>query len=218
MKTGETKRYIIHDTLEAFIEDLDSGDSYFIGYTTEGNITRTISQEEIKAGIHNKTIAIIQSDDGMEFSVTTGIHYEDIMELQLGSSFERDAEVEIMEIEEDRDGSFTATPKTVTGDIIDLSAENMPKAYKTQLRSIAYDPETMKVVADIYWIFENAQPDGNLNETFGAATNKTQEITFKAKTPIGSDSYGICAFVPREDGSASAKTLSAPKTKTDTSK
>lgn len=196
---GKTKRYIVHDTMEAFLRDLDTDEVFFFGWTTDANVTRSISQEEIKAGIYNKTVAVLQTDDGMEFSITTGVHYEDVMQIQLGSDFKPLTEVTVQEIEEEKDGTFKATEKKVTGDVMDLAAKALPKSYEVQLRSIAYDPDTNAEVADIYWLFHNAQPDGNLNESFSAGSNKTQEITFQAKTPQGEDTYGKYVVVPRED-------------------
>ena len=193
----EMKRYIIHDTMEAYIKDLETEKAYFFGWTTEGNVARAISQEPIKAGIYNKTVAILQADDGMTFSVTTGVHYEEVMELQMNSDFKSVTDLTIQEIVESADGTFTATEKTVSGQVMDLKAKNFPKVYQVQLRSIAYDPDSGEEVADIYWIFDKAMPDGNLEEAFTAGANKTQTINFTALVPVGSDSYGKYVVVPR---------------------
>ena len=205
MSTG--KRYIIHDTLEAYIQDLDSGDAYFLGWTTEGNVTRSINQETIRAGIGNKAVGMIQSDEGFTFSVTTGVHYQEIMELQLNNTFESVNDLVIQEIVESADGTFTATEKTVSGEVIDLDSTKFPKNYKVQLRSVAYDPDSGKVVADIYWIFDKATPDGNLEESFSSANNKTQTINWTALVPTGSDSYGKFAIVPRDQESGEPPVL-----------
>lgn len=193
------KRYIIHDTLEAFLTDLSTGKTYFFGWTTEGNIERTVAQEPIKAGIYNKVVGILQSDDGMEFSVTTGVHYEEVMEIQMGSNFVPLSEMTIQAVTEDETGTFTAKEEAVTGQVMDLNAENLPKNYKVQLRTIAYDPDTNNEVADVYWIFDKATPDGNLSEVFSAGENKVQEVNFLGQVPIGSNSYGKYVVVPREE-------------------
>lgn len=203
MDNKQTKRYIVHDTLEAYL--VGGEKAYFFGWTTDGNVTRSITQEEIKGGIYNKTIAVLQTNDGMNFSVTTAIHHEEIMEIQMGSEFE-DKETTIQKVTQERDGTFTATEETVTGTVMDLKADKLPRNYKVQLRTIAYDPDTNEEVADIYWIFDKATPDGNLNEVFSAGTNKTQEISFIAQTPIGSDSYGQYVIVPREGATTAGET------------
>lgn len=190
------KRYIIHDTLEAFLEDLDTGKTYFFGLTTSANINKSVAQEPIRAGLHNKIVGMIQSDEGLTFGVTVGVHYDDIYEIQMGNTF-AEGTATIQKVTESADGTFTATEEEVTGDILDLDADKLPKNYKVQLHGIAYDPETNVVVADIYWIFDKALPDGNLEETFEAGTNKTSEVNFTAQVPRGSSSYGKYVVVPR---------------------
>ena len=78
----------------------------------------------------------------MEFSVTTGVHYQEVMEMQMNSKFEAVTDLTVMDISESADGAFTATEKTVSGEVMDLNAKNLPKNYKVQLRSIAYDPDS----------------------------------------------------------------------------
>lgn len=192
------KRYIIHDTLEAFLTDLDTDKTYFFGWTTEGNIERTVEQEPIKAGIHNKVVGILQSDDGMSFSVTTGVHYEEVMEIQMGSEFKPLESLTIQRVVEQEDGTFISEDEEVTGQVMDLNSNNLPKNYKVQLRTIAYDPETNKEVADVYWIFDKATPDGNLSEVFSAGENKVQEINFMGQVPVGANSYGKYVVVARD--------------------
>lgn len=192
------KKYIIHDVLEAFLEDTDTTDTYFFGATTSSSVEKAVSQEMIKAGINNKTIGMIQADDGMTFSVTTGLHYNDVYELQFGKKFEESAEIEVQEITEAEDGTTTATSKTVSGDLLDLSAESLPKNHKVQLKTVVYDPDTNVVVADLYWIFSKAISDGNLADTFEPGSNKTNELNFTCLVPLNGSSYGQLAIVPRE--------------------
>lgn len=194
---NQMKRYIVHDTLEAYIEDLKTNKAYFFGWTTESRITRSIAQEPIKAGIYNRTVAMLQADDGITFSVNTGVHYEDVMELQFSDDFKDVTDLTVQEIVENPDGTFTTQEKTVSGQVMDLKPKNLPKAYRVQLRGIAYDPDTGDEVADVYWIFDKAMPDGNLEEIFAAGANKTQTVNFTAMVPIGGDSYGKYAIIPK---------------------
>lgn len=189
------KKYIIHDTLEAYLKEGDN--EYFFGLTTGANISKTVTQDMLRAGIHNKVIGVLSVDDGMTFSITTGLHYRDVYELQTGQKFTENSEVTIQEIAEEEDGSFVATASTMlTGDVLDFTASSLPKVVDAQLRTICYDKDTNEVVADLYYVFPKAQPDGNLNEDFSAGDNQTQEISFTALSDKD-DSYGKVIIIPR---------------------
>ncbi len=84
-----------------------------------------------------------------------------------------------------------------TASVLDLNVEEFPKPHKVQLHTIAYDPDTEEVVADLYWIFDKARPDGNLTATYTAGENQQDTINFVCETPIGSTSYGKYVVVPR---------------------
>ena len=190
------KKYVIHDTLEAYIKDGDN--ERFFGLTTAGNISKSVSQEELKAGIHNKTFYVLSVDEGMKFSVTLGLHYQDVYEIQTGQKFEAKTDIKIHKIVEASDGTITATEETAqAGEILDFKAGSFPKMAHVQLKTIAYDVETAEIAADIYYIFPKSQADGNLNEEFGAGANKTTEINFTALVAPGSESYGQMIIIPR---------------------
>lgn len=191
------KKYVIHDTLEAYIKEGEV--ERFFGLTTAANISKTITQEELKAGIHNKTFFVLSVDDGMKFSVTTGLHYQDVYEIQTGQKFNPKEDITIHKISEDAEGVMTAEELTTqAGEVLEFTAGSFPKNSYVQLKTIAYDVQTAKVCADIYYIFPKAIADGNLSEDFGAATNKTQEMTFTAMVPEGKESYGQMIIIPRE--------------------
>jgi len=195
-------KYIVHDVLEAYVKDEENSKEYFFGITTGSNVTKNVTQELLRGGIGNKTYGVLRSDDGMEFSITTGLHYKDIYEIQTGNVFEDAStatDLTIYEIEEASDGTITATEKTITaGEVLDFDVEKLPKNMHVQLHTIAFDKDTNEVVADLYYIFPKASPDGNLSEEFGAATNQTQEIRFTPLIPTGSTSYGKYIIIPRE--------------------
>lgn len=187
------KHYLIHDTLEAFLKSGD--DLYFFGMTTNGNINKSVNQEKIRAGIGNKVAAVLSTDNEMDFSITTGLHYHEIYEIQSGQKFAESAGIEITDVELGDDGTITATPKTVTGDVLEFKADSFPKNHHVQLRTIVYDPDTNEVVADMYFIFDKALPDGALAEAFQAG-NKTSEISFSTMVD-NEGNYGKCIVVPR---------------------
>ena len=191
------KRYLVQDVLEAYIES-DNGNSYFYGLTTEASITRNMTQELIKAGIGSKVVGTLNESDGYTITITTGLFYEDTPELQIGEEFKSVSEIQVYDVVEKEDGTFTATPKTVAGNAIELEADAIPKNAKLQLRTIAYDPDTQDVVAEIFWIFDKVAPAGEFSQTFGMGQNNVQEITFNALVPKGKTSYGRYVIVPKE--------------------
>lgn len=197
MPAKESRTYLIQDTLEAYIKDSDDN-TYFYGLTTEGSVSRNMTQELIKAGIGSKVIGTMNEEDGYDISVTTGIHYKDVIELQTGGQFESVTDIEVVEVKEDPDtGAVTATPKTVAGDVLELETGSIPKYSELQLRTVAYDPETNEVVADIYYIFDRVSPQGEFEHSFGMGDNNVQDVSFQALVPTGKESYGRYVIVPR---------------------
>ena len=188
------KSYLIHDTLEAFLKAGD--DLYFFGMTTNGNVNKAVNQEQIRAGIGNNVVAIMSTENEMDFSITVGLHYHEIYEIQSGQKFEESSTITIQDIEVGQDGTVTATESTVTGDVLGFKADSFPKNHFVQLKTIVYDPDTNEVVADLYFIFDKALPDGALSEAF-EASNKTSEINFMAQVD-GDGNYSKVIVVPRE--------------------
>lgn len=189
------KHYLIHDTLEAFLKAGD--DLYFFGMTTNGNINKAVNQEQIRAGIGNNVVAVMSTDNEVDFSITTGLHYHEVYEIQTGQKFVESADVEVQDVSIDATtGVVTATEKTVTADVLDIKADSFPANHSVQLRSIVYDPDTNKVVADIFFTFDRSLPDGALSEAFESG-NKTSEISFMAQVDADGN-YGKVIVVPRD--------------------
>jgi len=88
-------------------------------------------------------------------------------------------------------------PTSVTGSAIPLDTSMFPKNYYVELHSIAVDPDTNTVAADVYWIFNKAVPDGSMSVTHEAGKNNGDTIKFVAMTPINSTSIGQYIIVPR---------------------
>lgn len=191
------KTYLVKDTLEAYIESTN-GKNYFYGLTTESSITRNMTQELIKAGIGSKVVGTLNESDGYTIAITTGLFYEDTFEILLGEEFKSVLEVEVQKVVEAEDGTVTATAETVAGNAIELESTSIPKNAKLQLRTIAYDPDTQDVVAEIFWIFDKVSPAGEFTQTFGMGQNNVQEITFNALVPKGKTSYGRYIIVPKD--------------------
>jgi len=188
------KHYLIHDTCEAFLK-VDNN-LYFFGMTTNANINKSVNQEKIYAGIGNKAVAVVQSQNEMDFTITTGLHYNEVYEIQSGQKFESSTAITISDVEIGADGTITETESTVAGDVLDFKADSFPKNHHVQLHTIVYDPDTNEVVADLYFIFKKALPSGALAEAFQAG-NKTTEIAFSALVDEDGN-YGQVVIVPRE--------------------
>lgn len=83
-----------------------------------------------------------------------------------------------------------------TADVLDLGADKFPKAVDLYLHGVQYETETDTIVADQYWHFPVASPDGNLSLAQALATNTTTAIEFRALDD-GAGSYGSYITVDR---------------------
>lgn len=88
-------------------------------------------------------------------------------------------------------------PKELTTAKLLTIDDSVPTAYETQLHTIGYDPDTNVVLSDIYWIFDNAVPDGALSQSYSAGANTPMSINFSVKKNVGSESYGKYAVAKR---------------------
>lgn len=89
-------------------------------------------------------------------------------------------------------------PTSVTGSAIPLDTSMFPKSYHVELHSIAVDPDTNTVAADVYWVFYKAIPDGSLSVSHEAGKSNGDTIKFVAMTPLNSTSIGQYIIVPRQ--------------------
>jgi hypothetical protein len=87
-------------------------------------------------------------------------------------------------------------PSVVTGQILSLRSDKFPKNYSVELRTIAIDNETNEQIADLFWVFKKAQPDGGLKASLKAGSNANDEITFTALLPGDDKEYGKYIVVP----------------------
>jgi len=87
-------------------------------------------------------------------------------------------------------------PEAQTGAYtLQFKTASFPKVTGLMLHTIAYDPDTDEVLADIYWDIPKASPDGNLDLAYAIQTNTPTSATFRAL-----DSNGLTAtyiVVPR---------------------
>jgi len=76
--------------------------------------------------------------------------------------------------------------KAVTGDVLDLDIEEIPKVHGITLHTIAYDPDTNEILADLYFKFTKVVNDGSLSLALAGATNSVTEINAKVLPSAGS--------------------------------
>lgn len=199
LQTRNMKQYFVHDTMEVFYNPHDYCTApYFIGLTTEARIARETNIEKIYGGLHNKVIAISETDEGMTIGVDTALFYADDVELRFGQRA-KDGQVTITEIEMNEDGTFKNVEKEVEGTYVDLKAGDFAKSGSLQLHTVAYDSEQSdKIVADIYFIFPNVKPASAFEYNFTMAENMGQTIEFIPQVKLDNETYGQYIVIERD--------------------
>ena len=85
--------------------------------------------------------------------------------------------------------------EAVTGNVLDMSIEEIPKVHGITLKTIAYDPDTNEIIADLVWKFDNVVGDGSLSLALQGATKSLTEISATVLPEAGS--FGKYIVVPR---------------------
>jgi hypothetical protein len=88
-------------------------------------------------------------------------------------------------------------PNDSTGNVLTLDSKKFPKNYYVELHTIAYDVNTNQVVADIFWTFNKALPNGGLQAQYEAGKSNGDDIEFTAQLLAGNSEYGTYVVVPR---------------------
>lgn len=86
---------------------------------------------------------------------------------------------------------------TATGDVVEFDAKKFSENYEISMETICYDPETMKVIKDLYIQFDNVKPSGAFDMSFESGAALTPEISFMALTPKNSSVMGRIFTVDR---------------------
>jgi hypothetical protein len=77
---------IYEDVCEVYIRDLvDPTNVFFLGLNSKNDITQKVTQTILKGGIGMKSVAVIQSDKAMDFTVATLTHSDIVWMMQSGS-------------------------------------------------------------------------------------------------------------------------------------
>lgn len=196
--------YLLRDTGEVYLK-VPGGDHYFFGLTTAVNITKNSTKTLIKAGIGGKVVATMSVEEGWEITVETGLFANELIQVQLGASFEP-KNVELYDAGVDETGKVKADKIQAKGYAIDLGYGQYPENMEMQIRTVAYDRKTNQIVADVYFLFDKVQPDANFAQAFNMDTNNIQTVVFNAIAEDGSDAYGAYVVVPRDQDSITVPT------------
>lgn len=87
--------------------------------------------------------------------------------------------------------------KTVTGDVVELDGEKFAEAYTLEYHTIAYDPDTNKVVKDIYIQLDHVIPLDEFELSLENGTAIAPEVNFECLTAPNSTSIGRIVEVDR---------------------
>ena len=87
--------------------------------------------------------------------------------------------------------------EAVTGDIVQLDAEKFAEAYEVEYHTIAYDPDTNKVVKDIYIQLDHVIPVDEFELALENGTPIAPEVNFECLTAPNSTRIGRIVEVDR---------------------
>lgn len=85
----------------------------------------------------------------------------------------------------------------VTGEVVEFKSDKFSEAYTIEYSTIAYDPDTNRVVSDIYIQLDHVIPSADFELSFENGTAQTPEITFDALNAPNTNDMGRIIVVPR---------------------
>jgi hypothetical protein len=87
-------------------------------------------------------------------------------------------------------------PMTVTGNILDLNAANMPKAFRIYYHNVFFDPDTNATYAQLYITFNKGVSDGAIALSLSSSKEAALPVKFTLLTLASSTSFGTYVTVP----------------------
>lgn len=235
-------RTIINDTCEVLFKRKRDGKVVFTADAQLASMSQSVSEERIKGGIGNRTIALLRSDKEVELQVrnatfdlewlemTQGVEItnETVIvykkeEAEIGAAMDiaiegtpvTDGDVQVRDSKNNHlEATFDGTALTavdgeigdkvtvlyqaeVTGKSISLEADKFAENYHVEYRTIEYDVDTNEIVNDLYFIFNNVTPSGQLDMSFENGSAIAPEISFTALNEGTSSKIGQVLEVPR---------------------
>lgn len=88
--------------------------------------------------------------------------------------------------------------ETVTGQVLSIDADKFPENYEIEYRTIEYSRITNEVVRDIYFLFYNASPTGELDLSFENGEPIAPEIGFTCLAAPNTSNIGKIVQVDRK--------------------
>lgn len=85
----------------------------------------------------------------------------------------------------------------VTADVVTFDSKKFSEYYEIEMSTICYDPDTMKVIKDLYIQFDQVKPSGAFDMSFENGTALTPELTLEAMSPDGTSEMGRIFTVDR---------------------
>lgn len=86
----------------------------------------------------------------------------------------------------------------VTGQRISIDSTKFSNKYEVEMRTIAYDLDTAKVTADIYFQFPETIPSGEFDISLENGSVYSPEINFSVLNPKGQDEMGAILLKARK--------------------
>jgi len=127
---------IISDTADVVFKRRRDGKVIFSGEAQLASITQSISEEKLKGGIGNRTIAVLKSDKEVELQVRNAVFDSDWLEMSNGVSFE-DGTVTVYHQEADLvatvvgELTITGTPKGTAVSVIASNGDTYEGTFAT---------------------------------------------------------------------------------------
>ena len=84
----------------------------------------------------------------------------------------------------------------LAGTSIAFDSELFPKSYFIEFHTICFNTDGA-IIADAYYVFNKAIPDGNMKGGFDGGKNSGDDIKFTALTPFNSTEIGKYILIPR---------------------
>lgn len=88
-------------------------------------------------------------------------------------------------------------PEEITGDIVELDGEKFAEAFTLEYHTIAYDPDTNKVVKDIYIQLDHVVPNDEFEMSLENGSAIAPEVNFECMAAPNSTSIGRIIEVDR---------------------
>lgn len=86
----------------------------------------------------------------------------------------------------------------ITGQRISIDSTKFSGKYAVEMKTIAYDLDTAKVTADIYFQFPETIPSGEFDISLENGSVYSPEINFSVLNPKGQDEMGAILLKPRQ--------------------